>query len=140
MCGFRWAGCSQRNVQQYRRTAYSSTTACKSNRALAGVLYPCTHAAQQIGPFASVRQEITPCLVWSFPLKLGLRRRRRRGGGRLGVQAAIDPVQLLATAMESGPHVGSKVKSPFPSGTSACSGFNQNGLVSELGSATMVAS
>ncbi|MGY4653593.1 hypothetical protein ACVWWN_007389 [Mycobacterium sp. URHB0021] len=67
MCGCGWAGCSQRNVQQYRRTAYSSTTACKSHRALAGVLNPCTHAAQQIGPFASVRQEIGPCLVWSFP-------------------------------------------------------------------------
>ena len=105
MCGFRWAGCSQRNVQQYRRTAYSSTAACKSHRALAGVLNPCTHAAQQIGPFASVRQEITPCLVWSFPLKLGLRRRRRRGGGRLGRQAAIDPLQP-ATAMEwvAAPH------------------------------------
>src|SRR4029079_15368869 len=87
MCGCGWAGCSQRNVQQYRRTAYSSTTACKSHRALASVLNPRTHAAQQIGPFASVRQEITPCCVWSFSLNLRLRC-RRRGGGRCLTLAA----------------------------------------------------
>jgi hypothetical protein len=58
---------------------------------------------------------------------------------RSGSQAAIDPLQL-APAMESETHVGSNVKNPFPSDTSACSGFNRNGLVSELGSATRVAS
>ena len=51
---------------------------------------------------------------------------------RLGVRAAIDPVQVAA-AMESGPHVGSNVKNPFPSATSACSGFNRNGFVSDVG-------
>ena len=80
---FRRAGCSQRNVQQYRRTAYSSTSACKSHWALAGVLNPHTHSAQQIDPSKRFRQEITRCLVWSFALRRSLRRieinlRRRR--------------------------------------------------------------
>ena len=37
-----------------------------STRALAGVLNPCTHAAQQSGPSEAFRQEITPCFGWSF--------------------------------------------------------------------------
>ena len=57
---------------------------------------------------------------------------------RLGCQAAIDPVQVAA-AMEPETQVGSNVKKPFPSATSGCSGFNRNGFVSELGSATAVA-
>src|SRR6185312_5351615 len=61
-------------------TAYSSTAACKSHRALAGVLNQCTHAAQKIDPFTSVRQEITPCLVRRFQLNPGLLPTARRSG------------------------------------------------------------
>ena len=63
-----------------------------------------------------------------------------RGGlhrARLTCQAAFEEV---ATHIGSaGPHVGWNVESPLPSDTRACSGFNRNGLVSELGSATAVA-
>ena len=54
---------------------------------------PCIHAAQQIGPFASVRQEITPCLVWSFPLNLGLR--------VVGAAAAVPHITVAAPTQRS---------------------------------------
>ena len=38
----------------------------ESARALAGVLVPFTHAAQQTGPSEPFRQGIRPCCVWSF--------------------------------------------------------------------------
>jgi hypothetical protein len=91
--GFRWAGCSQRNVQPYIRTTYSSTTACRSKRALAGVLNPCTHAAQQIGLWKPSRQEITPCWVWGISLRnpFAAVTHRRVGGEVRELEAARCP-------------------------------------------------
>jgi len=95
------AGCSQRNVQQYRRTAYSSTTACKSHRALAGVLKPHIHADQQIGLSKPFRQEITRCLVREFFLSFRFARRRSTTRRR---QCTCRSTSLTATRSREHPH------------------------------------
>jgi hypothetical protein len=55
------------------------------DRALAGDSINLIHpyiAAQQIDPWKSVRQEITPCSVWSVALNLGVSARRARRAPR----------------------------------------------------------
>src|SRR5207248_1946419 len=57
---------------------------------------------------------------------------------RLERQAAMGSFEDSAIHAEStGLHVGSNVKKPLPRATNACSGFRMNGLVSELGSASV---